>query len=62
MTEDEMSTEDKLETAFDLYELDCENWDSSIFLDELERMYAYRERINKIILRMKTHILGALKE
>ena len=61
MTEDEMSTEDKLETAFDLYESDCEDWDSSIFLDELERMYAYRERINKIILRMKTHILEALK-
>jgi len=53
---EELSTEEKLQQAFELYEYDCEQWDSEILLDELERMYSLRDRIIEIILMMKTRI------
>ena len=60
MTDDE-STEDKLKGAFDLYEHDMEEWDADIFLDELELLYNIRERINKIILKMKRDISKVMR-
>ena len=60
-TDEETPTEEKLENAFCLYELDCEHWDSEIYLGELERLYSFRERLNKLILMMQNRILDDLK-
>ena len=57
---EELSTEDKLKGAFDLYEHDMEEWDADIFLDELEMLYNIRERVNGIILKMKRDISKAM--
>jgi len=57
----ELSTEERFEEAFQLYELDCENWPSDILLEELESLYLYRERINKLILMAKDKIMENLK-
>ena len=56
MSEEE-ETEEKLQTAIDLYEFDMIEWTADILLDELERMYSIREQINRIILAMKSAIL-----
>jgi hypothetical protein len=59
--EEYLSTEEKLDIAFDLYEVDCEKWESEIFLGELERLYSYRARLNKMIAMMITQITSDLK-
>ena len=58
---EELPTEETLERSFALYELDCEQWDSEIYLGELERLYSFRERLNKLIAMMQNRILDDLK-
>ena len=61
MTENEdVSTEEKLDAAIELYEFDSKDWDCSILLDELERLYKWRETINRLILKFKDDISKAL--
>ena len=61
MSEEE-ETEEKLQTAIDLYEFDMIEWTADILLDELERMYSIREQINRIILAMKSAILKEVEK
>ena len=61
MSEEE-ETEEKLQTAIDLYEFDMIEWTADILLDELERMYSIREQINRIILAMKSAILKEIEK
>ena len=57
MTEiEDVSTEEKLDTAIELYEFDSKDWDCGILLDELERLYRWRETINRLILKFKYDI------
>ena len=57
MTEiEDLSTEEKLDTAIELYEFDSKDWDCTILLDELERLYKWRETINRLILKFKDDI------
>ena len=53
---EEKPTEERLQEAIDLYELDMENWDAPIYLDELERLYLIREQVKRIIIDMKIAI------
>ena len=57
----DISTEEKLDSAIDLYEHDSTEWDCVIFLDELERLYKWRETINRLILKFKDNIRIALE-
>ena len=59
MTDDEIPTEERLQSAIDLYEHDISEWGADILLDELERMYSLREQVNDIIKGMKRLILEA---
>jgi hypothetical protein len=52
----DISTEEKLDSAIELYELDSSEWDCTILLDELERLYKWRETINRLILKFKDDI------
>ena len=56
MTEDDLSTEEQLRKAIELYEHDSLEWDAEIMLDELEFLYSHREAINKLIARLKADI------
>ena len=59
--DDERPTEDRLESAIQLYEMDSKNWDCEILLDELERLYRLRETVNRLIRQFKATILEELK-
>lgn len=59
---DDLSTEGEFRKAFDLYENDMTEWDVDIYLEELEMLYNIRERINRIILKMKNDISKALEK
>ena len=52
----DISTEEKLDSAIELYEFDSTEWDCAILLDELERLYKWRETINRLILKFKDDI------
>ena len=52
----DISTEEKLDAAIELYEFDSTEWDCAILLDELERLYKWRETINRLILKFKDDI------
>ena len=56
MNNEDISTEEKLDSAIELYNLDSKDWDCEILLDELEHLYKWRETINRIILRFKLDI------
>ena len=60
MSEDETSTEERLDAAIELYEHDSLDWDCEILLDELERLYKWRESINRLILKFKENIKKGL--
>jgi len=59
---DEVSTEEKLRHAIELYEYDSVEWGPDILLDELEFLYSHRETINKLIVRFKADILKGMSE
>ena len=61
MSEKEKSTEESLDTAIELYEFDSKDWDCDILLDELERLYKWRETINRLILKFKQDIKVGLE-
>ena len=61
MSEEEKSTEERLDAAIELYEFDSADWDCTILLDELERLYKWREIINRVILKFKQDIREGLK-
>jgi len=52
----DIPTEEKLDSAIELYEHDSTEWDCTILLDELERLYKWRETINRLILKFKNDI------
>ena len=62
MSDEEQTTEERLQGAIDLYEFDINEWTADILLDELERMYSIREQINRIILAMKSAILKEVEK
>lgn len=59
MSED-ISTEEKFDRAIELYTHDSMEWDCEILLDELERLYKWRETINTLILKFKQDIKKGL--
>jgi len=61
LSEKEKSTEESLDTAIELYEFDSKDWDCDILLDELERLYKWRETINRLILKFKQDIKVGLE-
>ena len=56
MNDKDIPTEEKVDSAIELYTHDSRDWDCEILLDELEHLYKWREMINKIILRFKLDI------
>jgi len=56
MTDNELSTEERLLKAIEWYEHDSLEWDTGLMLDELEFLYSHREAINKLIARFKADI------
>lgn len=57
----DISTEEKLDAAIELYEHDSTDWDCEILIDELERLYKWRETINRLILKFKDDIKKGLE-
>jgi hypothetical protein len=59
---DELTTEEQLRKAIELYEHDSVEWSPDILLNELEFLYSHREKINELITRFKADILEGLNE